>query len=68
MQQKSKQEFKQGSASKCDDDGMLRSICSVHFLTYARCSLTVHAKHDVSVLTCMDAAGHGIRDLGRPRP
>jgi hypothetical protein len=37
-----------------------------HVLTYARYSLTVHAKHDVSV--DMDVVGHGMRDLERPRP
>jgi hypothetical protein len=42
------------------------TICSVHVLTYARYSLTVHAKHDVS--GDMDVAGHGMRDLERPRP
>jgi hypothetical protein len=39
-------ESRQGSASKCDG-GMLRSAVYVHVLTYARYSLTVHAKDDV---------------------
>jgi hypothetical protein len=45
---------RQGSASKCDEWDV--TICSVHVLTtYARYSLVVHAKHDVSV--DMDAVG-----------
>jgi hypothetical protein len=40
----------------------LQCTCSA----YARYSLTVHAKHDVSV--DMDAVGHGMRDPERPRP
>jgi long-subunit acyl-CoA synthetase (AMP-forming) len=54
---------RQGSADSCDA-GIHVTICSVHGLTHACCSLTVHAKHDVRV----DTAGHGKRDLERPRP
>jgi hypothetical protein len=55
---------RQGSGNSCDD-GIDGTICSAHGLTHACCSLTaVHAKHDVRV----DMAGHGKRDLERPRP
>jgi hypothetical protein len=37
---------RQGNATKCDD-GIDVTICSVHVLTYARYSLTAHAKHDI---------------------
>jgi hypothetical protein len=60
---------RQGSASKCDA-GMFGTICSVHtfsmtYAMHAMYSITVHAKHDVNA--DMDAAGHGKRDLERPR-
>jgi hypothetical protein len=44
----------------------LQCTCSDVCMLQPYCAVCTHAKHDVSV--DMDAAGHGMTDLERPRP